>query len=88
VQLAKGEHASVLSTSDRDRRSLEYRNAQSRPPSQVATVIWIGWCRSCWGWCLRCDGDARTWRRDPHLWVTVLGLVLYAAAAALLISIG
>lgn len=27
-------------------------------------------------------------RRDPHLWVTVLGLVLYATVAALLISIG
>ena len=33
---------SVLRNSDRDRWSLEYRNAQVVTPSVVATVIWIG----------------------------------------------
>ncbi|MGH8834096.1 MAG: hypothetical protein ACRDWG_03730 [Actinomycetes bacterium] len=33
-------------------------------------------------------GPTDAGRRDPHLWVTVLGLVLYAAVAALLISLG
>ena len=31
--------------------------------------------------------DARTRRRDPQFWITVLGLIIYGAAVTLLISI-
>ena len=32
-------------------------------------------------------GDVKTRQRDPHLWVTVLGLIFYAAVVALIVSI-
>jgi hypothetical protein len=31
--------------------------------------------------------DAQTNQRDPHLWITVLGVILYAAVVALIVSI-
>jgi hypothetical protein len=31
--------------------------------------------------------DAETHQRDPHFWITVLGLILYAAIVALIVSI-
>jgi hypothetical protein len=31
--------------------------------------------------------DAQTKQRDPHLWITVLGVCLYAALVALIVSI-
>jgi hypothetical protein len=31
--------------------------------------------------------DAQTRQRDPHFWITVLGLILYAAIIALIVSI-
>ena len=45
---------SVLWNSERDRPSLEYRNAQRRSPSEVATVIWLGYsCGRLFGWTVR-----------------------------------
>jgi hypothetical protein len=31
--------------------------------------------------------DVDTQQRDPHFWITVLGLVLYASIVALIVSI-
>jgi len=31
--------------------------------------------------------DAETHQRDPHFWITVLGLIVYAAIVALIVSI-